>query len=225
MIFTVTYSEGAQNLFFIETMSSDGTEETDAEASVQILYPVGTLDKPTSIDALGDWVSIERLVDLKKEASKDISLTITQKLKNKTKSATYYFDLNSDGIKVPGGGEIDFEPDLALVMTEVGTEGKIDLTLSPTDQVDGKTFPLQVMWGDPTFGPSQNGIATVSVKDLATLSLTHDLTLPASNEVELISNDTVAIYTITIKLKTGQPAPTTDLVVTVAATVLVDQPV
>lgn len=220
--FTLEFSAGAEALFFMEVMSTgEESEEAAAEASVQILYPVGTQTKPESLDTLSDWVSVERLVDLKRETSKDVSITIKGTAKNKTKSKTFYFNLNSDDITVPGGGEIDIEPDLALLMTEVGEEGTLDLTITPAELVAGKKLPLQIIWADFTFGESQTGTATVSIKNLATLNLTYDFVLPESDTLELVSNETVAIYEFDIRLKTGLPTPTEALVLTVAATVIV----
>ncbi len=213
--FTLTFSEGARDLFYIEKLSTeDAAEETPADAVMQILYPIGSQDEPESMEQIADWVSIERLLDLKKEVSKDISITITGTSGTKTKSKVVYFNLNSDGITVPGGGEIDIDIDSALIMTEVGVEATLDLTLTPAEQVAGKAFALQLVWGDLTFGPSQTGTATISIKNESALT-NYDLTLPALNEIELTSNDTVGSYSFTIKLKTGQPTPTAPLVVTI----------
>lgn len=216
--FELIYSEGAQNLFYVETMSGEEEMESeDLEASVQILYPVGSQTKPTSVEGIGDWLDVDRLINLKNETAKDVSVTVKGKSGNKTKSKTFYFNLNSEGIALPSG-DVDIDVDHALVVSEPGSEASVSFTIPKANLAAGHAIPLQVMWIDLGDLSAASGTVTITIDGLGTA---YEALTPAVGygPLDITKNETLIEWTNTIKLKAGQPAPAADLVVTYKALV------
>lgn len=209
--FTVT---GTESLFYTEAFdlgSGDGIE-----ASANIYYPIGTETPPESVEDIGDWLNIDRIQSLKNQEEKEVVIKITGKTAaNNTKTQSFYFNLNSESILIPGDGA-DIDEDYALAITDASTRTSREFTLDKTELAApaGVTLPLQVFWIDFTGNSSGDGEVEI---DVVLDSTVYEVVLPTSGSMTLTVNETLLDYPITIKLKTGQPAPSADYVVEIGA--------
>lgn len=216
--FELTFSEGAENLFFVDTMNAeDEGEDGGMAAAAKILYPVGTQTKPESADAIGEWLTIDRLLDLKGETAKDVTVTVKGKSGNKTKSQTFYFALNSSAINLPSG-DVDIDTDHALAVTEVGVEKTLDITIPKSSLAAGHEVPLQVMWIDLDNQNAESGTVLVTVEGLGSDYEVVGLGAGLDGPIDITKNETLIEWTHTIKAKPGVVAAA-DLVVTYKAVV------
>ncbi|OQC10627.1 MAG: hypothetical protein BWX74_00547 [Tenericutes bacterium ADurb.Bin087] len=207
--FTFTFSDGAEDYFYIKDV--EDAEQGEYNVDGTILYPTGTVEKPESIDAISDWLTVWRMYDLKNQDSKDITITLTGKSRNKTKSQTYYFNLNGDLITLPEGGDVDVERDYALVVQQVDTPTYLDVNIPKAELVVGSTIPLKVMWVD-FLREEGNGTLTITIE--TDLSADYDVTLPpAGNTYSVTVNETLIDYPVLVKLKLGHPVPENDLII------------
>ncbi len=212
--FEVTFSEGAQNLFYTEVKGMEEEEDSEFSASAQLFYPVGTVEKPTSIEDIGDWMNIDRLFELKKESAKDIKMTIKGTSGGKTKTRDFFFNLNSDAITLPGGGDVDVDVDFAFIIEEPSVETTFEVTVPKAELAAGYEIPLQIMWLNLEDQTPATGTLTVTVVDLnADVTITEH---PAT-EISITKNETIVDWVDTVTLKTGRPVPANDLVITYKA--------
>lgn len=213
--FTVTFSEGAEALFFKPTIVPDTGEDAPVAIEMFGLLPFGAVTKPadeTSLEEIGDFMDLDKMVALAKEPDREVVLTITGKAGNKTKSAKYYFNLTAEGFPLPGGGDVDIDEDYAFFTDVVGEEVDKTFTVSKTDIAAGPvTLPIQIAWFnlDPS---SENNEADLTVT-LDTSNLDdYDITLPEDvGPFDVTMMQTLIEYPVTLTLKEGKTAPSVDL--------------
>lgn len=207
--FTYTFSEGAEEYFYIQDVEAEQGENMKVDGT--ILYPTGTVENPESIDNITEWLTVWRMYDLKNQTSRDVSITLTGKSLNKTKSQTFYFNLNGELINLPDEGDIDIDRDYALVVEQVDTSTYLDVTVPKGELVLGSQIPLQVMWID-FLRESGEGTLTITIE--TDLTADYDVTLPeAGNSYPITVNETIVDYLVIIKLKISKPIPANDLIV------------
>lgn len=211
--FTLSFSEGAEELFYRQDYDPD-EGGADFDFVAEILYPTGDAEKPENMENMGDYLSTDILIDFHNQIDRDVEITLTGKAGNKTKKQTYYLNLNTGAIDLPGDEPID--KDYALIIKQVNTETLLDVTIKKEDLLLGVEIPLQVMWLDAT---KEGDEESVIIRYEDDIDATYDVTLPSdvANPHPITVNETLIDYPVFIKLKTGEPLPLADLVVTFKA--------
>lgn len=221
--FEVTFSEGSEDFFYTEVVAfgdEEGEEETST-ATGNVIYPVGTVSKPTSFDTIEEWITLERLSAFKKEADRTFSLNIKGKSGNKTKSRTFYFSLSGKTIEIPGDGEIDFEEDYLLVVEDIETPTALEVTIAKDSLEAGHAVPLQIVWYKPGEESFDVGILTISVEILGDDSDNFEvITSEPYDNISITKIKKLIEWPNTIKLKSGKTPPSADLVVRYTATIV-----
>lgn len=215
--FTLEFSEGAEELFHRQEYSKEEGGQ-DFDFTAEILYPTGDVEKPESMENMGEYLDVPRLIDFKNEIDRDVEITLIGKAAQKTRKQKFYLNLNSKLIKLPGGENEDIDTNNALILEKEGTPKTLDVTIPKNDLLLGKTIPLQVMWVDLTKSEQDEALATISITSPLDLNV-YDVTLPSGwPETTLIVNETITDFPVNIKLKAGQPVPADDLLVTFKGT-------
>lgn len=212
--FTFTFSEGAQDYFYIRDV--EDAQEGEYNVDGTILYPTGTVENPSNEQEISDWLTVWRMFDLKNQESKDITITLTGKSLNKTKSQTYYFNLNSDLIALPEQGDVDIDREYALVVEQAGVPKYLDVVVPKEELVVGKNIPLKVMWVEFLL---EEGTGTLTIDIETDLSADYDVTLPTENSYAVTVNETLIDYPVNVRLKLGHPLPSEDLTIRFKAVV------
>lgn len=214
--FELTFSAGAESYFYREDYTAP-EGESEVNFTAEILYPVGAVTPPTSIEDMGTYLTIDRMLDFYNETARDVEITIKGTAGTKTKTQIFYLNLNNEGITLPGGEDVDINPDYALVVTKDNEESSLAITI-PKEQVSaGYAIPLQVMWLE--LGKSGiHGQLTISFEGIVLDD--YDVTLPTVTlPIDVVVNETLVEYPVTVTLKSGKPVPATDLVITFKAIV------
>lgn len=216
--FELTFAGTSESYFYREDYAAP-EGESDINFTAEILYPVGSVTPPTSIEDIATYLNVERMLDFHSETARDVEITIKGTAGTKTKSQTFYLNLNNEGITLPGGEDVDIDLDYALVVTKDAEEKSLDVTIPKEDVSSGYAIPLQVMWVE--LGKSGvHGNLTITIEGLVTED--YDLTLPELTlPLDVIVNETLVEYPVTITLKTGKPVPTEDLTITFKAMVTI----
>ncbi len=220
--FTLEFSEGAEELFYRQEYRPE-EEGQEVDFSAEILYPTGEVEKPTSMENMGEYLNVPRLIEFKNEMSRDIEITLIGKSAQKTRKQKFFLNLNSKLVRLPGDENEHIDTDNALILEKEGVDKTLDITIAKNDLVLGKTIPLQVMWVDLTKTDEEEANATVAITSVLDQDV-YDVTLPSGwPDTTLIVNETITDFPIKIKLKLGQPVPENDLVVTFKGTLTIPE--
>jgi len=220
--FTLEFSEGAEELFYRQEYRPE-EEGQEVDFSAEILYPTGEVEKPTSMENMGEYLNVPRLIEFKNEMSRDIEITLIGKSAQKTRKQKFFLNLNSKLVRLPGDENEHIDTDSALILEKEGVDKTLDITIAKNDLVLGKTIPLQVMWVDLTKTDEEEANATVAITSVLDQDV-YDVTLPSGwPDTTLIVNETITNFPIKIKLKLGQPVPENDLVVTFKGTLTIPE--
>lgn len=220
--FTLEFSEGAEELFYRQEYRPE-EEGQEVDFSAEILYPTGEVEKPTSMENMGEYLNVPRLIEFKNEMSRDIEITLIGKSAQKTRKQKFFLNLNSKLVRLPGDENGHIDTDNALILEKEGVDKTLDITIAKNDLVLGKTIPLQVMWVDLTKTDEEEANATVAITSVLDQDV-YDVTLPSGwPDTTLIVNETITNFPIKIKLKLGQPVPENDLVVTFKGTLTIPE--
>ncbi len=220
--FTLEFSEGAEELFYRQEYRPE-EEGKEVDFSAEILYPTGEVEKPTSMENIGEYLNVPRLIEFKNEMSRDIEITLIGKSAQKTRKQKFFLNLNSKLVRLPGDENEHIDTDNALILEKEGVDKTLDITIAKNDLVLGKTIPLQVMWVDLTKTDEEEANATVAITSVLDQDV-YDVTLPSGwPDTTLIVNETITDFPIKIKLKLGQPVPENDLVVTFKGTLTIPE--
>lgn len=220
--FTLEFSEGAEELFYRQEYRPE-EEGQEVDFSAEILYPTGEVEKPTSMENMGEYLNVPRLIEFKNEMSRDIEITLIGKSAQKTRKQKFFLNLNSKLVRLPGDENEHIDTDNALILEKEGVDKTLDITIAKNDLALGKTIPLQVMWVDLTKTDEEEANATVAITSVLDQDV-YDVTLPSGwPDTTLIVNETITDFPIKIKLKLGQPVPENDLVVTFKGTLTIPE--
>lgn len=220
--FTLEFSEGAEELFYRQEYRPE-EEGQEVDFSAEILYPTGEVEKPTSMENMGEYLNVPRLIEFKNEMSRDIEITLIGKSAQKTRKQKFFLNLNSKLVRLPGDENEHIDTDNALILEKEGVDKTLDITIAKNDLVLGKTIPLQVMWVDLTKTDEEEANATIAITSVLDQDV-YDVTLPSGwPDTTLIVNETITDFPIKIKLKLGQPVPENDLVVTFKGTLTIPE--
>ncbi len=216
--FSYEFSEPDVRDLFFETTLEEGGDGLNA--SLTAFYPLGSLDKPatgSNIDDIQDFVSLENLlIDLPKEPDVDFTVKVTGKVKEKTKSETYYFKLTTDGLptlEIPD--EENFDADYLIYVEKGETESTSTFSISKEDLIAGADLPLQVAYinfEDMT----DTTVVTYELEVVTDLS-GYDVTLPSTYVEELTINQTLSDYPLTIKKVDATTGIDVEIKVTITA--------
>lgn len=213
--FTLEFSEGAADYFYRQDYSPEESG-SEIDFAAEVLYPVGSVEKPTNIEDIGTYLSIDRLLDFHAEEARNVEITLKGSAGKKTKEQKFYLNLNNEGITLPGDDDKEIDLDYALVIESTNASKDLEITIPKEDLVAGFEVPLQVMWLE--LGKSgEQGNLSIEMTDI---SLAYDVVLPEVELPHIVTvNETLVEYPVLITLKMGLPTPLLDLVVTFTATV------